>query len=147
MTLLFSRGAAPDPAKGLRPLESGSCTKVPYQWALDQGYKKIIVIRTRPKDYRKKLSFIATNIPKLFYKKFLDFAEQLSNSNQHYNDDCERMNQLEKEGRIYVIAPSQPVTVGRLETDMEKLGALYEMGLNDARQAVDGIRAYLNRDE
>lgn len=90
---------------------------------------------------------MATHIPKMFYKNYPDFAEQLSNSNQHYNDDCERMNQLEKEGRIFVIAPSQPVTVGRLETDMEKLGALYEMGLNDVRQAIDGIKAYLNRED
>jgi predicted patatin/cPLA2 family phospholipase len=37
------------------------------------------------------------------------------------------------------------VTVGRLETDMEKLGALYEMGLNDAKQAIEGIKEYLNR--
>ena len=55
------------------------------------------------------------------------------------------MNQLEKDGRIYVIAPSQPVTVGRLETDMEKLGALYEMGLQDARQAIDGLKNYLSQ--
>ena len=132
---------------GQHYLDGGCCTKVPYQWALDQGYKKVVVIRTRPRDYRKKLSFMATHIPKMFYKKYPDFAEQLSNSNQHYNDDCERMNQLEKEGRIFVIAPSQPVTVGRLETDMEKLGALYEMGLNDVRQAIDGIKAYLNRED
>ena len=112
---------------------------------MDQGYKKIVVIRTRPRDYRKKIGFASTYIPKFFYKKYPELAAQLSNSNQKYNDDCERMNQLEKEGRIYVIAPSQPVTVARLETDMEKLGALYEMGLEDARQAIDGLKEYLKQ--
>lgn len=130
---------------GQHYLDGGCCTKIPYQWALDQGYKKIVVIRTRPRDYRKKIGFASTYIPKFFYKKYPELAAQLSNSNQKYNDDCERMNQLEKEGRIYVIAPSQPVTVARLETDMEKLGALYEMGLEDARQAIDGLKEYLKQ--
>lgn len=130
---------------GCHYLDGGCHTKVPYQWAIDQGYEKIVVIRTRPRNYRKKVTFLSSHIPQLFYKKYPEFAEKLSQSNKHYNEDCERMDQLEKEGRIFVIAPSQPVTVGRLERDMEKLGALYEMGLQDAHHNISALKEYLQR--
>ena len=52
---------------------------------------------------------------------------------------------LQKQGRLYVIAPSQPVTVGRLEPDLEKLGSLYWMGYYDTRRQIQEIRRYLVR--
>ena len=57
----------------------------------------------------------------------------------------EGMTELEAEGRIFVIAPTRPVTVGRLESDMEKLGALYQMGLEDARKLSKSLSDYLKR--
>ena len=42
-----------------------------------------------------------------------------------------------------MIAPSQKVTVGRLERDMNKLGDLYWLGYNDALSRLDSLRSYL----
>ena len=39
---------------GVPYLDGGCSDKVPFRWPLDQGYQKVIVIRTRPMDYRKK---------------------------------------------------------------------------------------------
>ena len=33
---------------------AAAANKVPFRWPLDQGYQKVLVIRTRPMDYRKK---------------------------------------------------------------------------------------------
>ncbi|MBQ9243764.1 MAG: patatin family protein [Proteobacteria bacterium] len=130
---------------GQHYLDGGCHTKVPFQWALDNEFEKIVVVRTRPREYRKKNSFMGTHVPKLFYKNYPEFAARLARTNEHYNADCEAMDRLEKEGRIFVIAPSEPVTVGRLETDMEKLGALYEMGLEDAHKLTAQLKSYLGR--
>ena len=36
------------------PYLDGGCTdRIPYQWALDEGYEKIVVVRTRDRNYRK----------------------------------------------------------------------------------------------
>ena len=39
-----------------KPYLDGGCScKIPYQWAIDQGFEKIVVIKTRHADYRKNL--------------------------------------------------------------------------------------------
>ena len=50
---------------------------------------------------------------------------------------------LEKDGRIFVIAPSEPVTVKRVEGDMDKLGNLYWLGYNDAKRNLFALTKYL----
>ena len=44
---------------------------------------------------------------------------------------------------MFVISPSEPVTISRLEKDMEKLGRLYYLGYEDARRQMNALRAYL----
>ena len=39
--------------KGVPYLDGGCTMRIPYQWALDEGYEKIVVIRTRDRGYRK----------------------------------------------------------------------------------------------
>ena len=53
----------------------------------------------------------------------------LEEMDANYNRQCEALEILQEQKRVYVIAPSQPVTVGRLEPDLEKLGSLYWMGI------------------
>ena len=54
-----------------------------------------------------------------------------------------KIDQLEKDGRIFVIAPSEPVTVKRVEGDMDKLGNLYWLGYNDAKRNLFALTKYL----
>ena len=42
--------------------------------------------------------------------------------------------QLEQEGRIIVIRPDHPVEVARIETDMDKMNALYRHGFEMAEK-------------
>ena len=53
------------------------------------------------------------------------------------------MDELEAQGRIFVIAPSTPVTVTRLEKDMAKPGALYWQGWQDTENQIEALREYL----
>ena len=70
----------------------------------------------------------------------------LEEMDANYNRQCEALEILQEQKRIYVIAPSQPVTVGRLEPDLEKLGSLYWMGYYDTRRQIQDIRRYLQQD-
>ena len=67
----------------------------------------------------------------------------MERSAENYNRQCEELLELEASGRIFVIAPSRPVEISRLEGDMEKLGALYDMGYLDARNSMDELKKYL----
>ena len=131
---------------GDRPCLDGGCTvNIPYQWAINQGYEKVLVIRTRERSFRKPPQPPADRKLRIeqLYRAYPAFMEQLMHSHARYNRECEELEALEASRRIFVIAPSQPVTVGRLEPDMEKLGALYWLGYHDAQAAIPALRAYL----
>ncbi len=51
---------------------------------------------------------------------------------------------LRKQGKLFVISPSAPITVSRVEGDMEKLGQLYYMGYNDGQNQILNLKEYLN---
>ena len=49
-------------------LDGGCSCKIPYKWAIDQGYEKIMVIKTRESSFRKKskkVSRIEKDVEKL----------------------------------------------------------------------------------
>ncbi len=132
---------------GRHPYLDGGCScKIPYEWALQQNYEKIIVVRTRPRSYRKPVKPEQKFSPENFvYRDYPKFAASLLASNENYNHQCEELLKLEAQKRIFTIAPSQSIEISRLEGDMEKLGSLYYLGYHDTKQALENLRAYLER--
>lgn len=129
-------------------LDGGCSVAVPLDWALAEGFSKIIVVRTRDRDFRKsEESGKMEIIQKMLYRKYPQFLSGLLEANARYNVLCSRLEQMEKEGRIYVIAPSAPVTVSRLEKDVEKLGQLYWQGYEETGQQIRKIQEYLAQKE
>lgn len=129
---------------GQQYLDGGCSDAIPLDWALREGYEKIVVVRTRDRSYRKTApSGPSQRLKHLFYRKYPDFLQAWDAGSARYNALCDRMDQLETQGRIFVIAPSSPVTVSRLEKDMEKLGALYWQGWNDTLERLDELKSYL----
>lgn len=126
---------------GIPCLDGGCSCHIAYQWALDQGFEKIVVIRTRERGYRKddKNHSLAPKI----YKEYEAFAHTLLLSDANYNWECQQVEDLQDKGRIFVIAPKEPVNVSRIEGDMEKLGELYWEGFEDAMHLMEKLRAYL----
>lgn len=125
-------------------LDGGCSDKIAYQWAIDQGFKKIIVVRTRQREYRKsETNPLVQRMTKRMYGKYSAFERKLESMNEDYNKQCDELIQLENEGRIFTIAPSLPVNVGRVESDMEKLGDLYYMGYLDGLNQIQKLKEYL----
>ena len=123
-------------------LDGGCSCHIPYRWAIEQGYENIVVIKTRERGYRKKVK--KSGMPQRFYKNYPEFVSKLENMNFDYNKECDEIDQLEKEGRIFVIAPSEHVTVKRVEGNMDKLGDLYWLGYEDAKRQLFSLNKYLN---
>ena len=124
------------------PYLDGACScKIPYQWAIDQEYSKIVVIKTRETSYRKTVK--ESKIALRYYRKYPELAHRLTTSDADYNAQCDEVEKLHSEGRIYRCAPSQPVTVRRVEKDMEKLGELYFLGYHDCLENIEGLKGYL----
>jgi len=130
-----------------KPYLDGGCDdRIPYKWAINQGYKKIIVIRTRDKDFRIKPNYDRRiGITKRWYLEYPDFAYILARTDEDYNAVCNELDKLESKGDIFVFYPSKPIKIKMLEKDLNKLKEIYLMGYNDCLANLDRLKEYLNK--
>lgn len=107
-------------------LDGGIADSIPVERAIEQGYKKNIVVLTRNRGYRKKKKDI--KIPWFIYHKYPAIRQALSNRNKLYNYQLELIEKLEGQKQAFVIRPEKPVDVNRIEKNTDKLKALYNEG-------------------
>ncbi|MBO5849677.1 MAG: patatin family protein [Paludibacteraceae bacterium] len=113
-------------------LDGGIVDSIPLQRAIDKGFKKNVVVLTRPKGYRKSSQNL--HLPRFIYKQYPNLREALNRRNKLYNKQLKFIEEAEKEGNIVVIAPEIDLKVGRLETDTSKLKAIYDLGYSTAQK-------------
>lgn len=106
---------------GIPMLDGGIADSIPVEYAMSQGYEKLVVVLTRNKGYR----------------KYPHLQKALAERNSVYNRIMDLIERLEDEGKILVIRPSKPVEVGRMEKDTSKVAALYEEGYNEAIRLIN----------
>ena len=127
---------------GGEPYLDGACSnRIPYDWALEQGFQKIVVVRTRDAAYRKAPDDV--RLARVMYHRYPQLVENLATAAVRYNAQCDAIEQLHAEGRIFRIAPSEPVLIDNMEGDVEKLGDLYWLGVYDCFEQLPALRAYL----
>ena len=128
---------------GKKYLDGGISNSIPIDFFEKQDFDKVIVILTRPITYRKEKT---TGIQyKLFYKKYPKLVEKLENRYKEYNDTVDKIVELEKEGKLFVIRPSENITIKRLEKDIEKLQKVYDLGLKDGNNIIEDLKQYLEK--
>ena len=124
-------------------LDGGISDSIPFQWLSSQGYDKLIVILTRDMEYCKKP--MSSSLIKLFYKKQPQLSEKLLKRHDVYNKSVELLKQWENEGKVFVIRPSKPIEIGRIETNPDKLQEVYDLGLKDATESLLELQKYISR--
>lgn len=109
-------------------LDGGITDSIPFQKALDDGCEKLIVIITRERSYEKETE-PAIGISSFLYKKYPEFKKALENRTKMYNDTHHRLLELEKEGRVILIAPEEDTSSWkRTERNPEKIKEMYDIG-------------------
>ncbi|HDR1022866.1 TPA: patatin family protein [Pasteurella multocida] len=122
-------------------LDGGIADSIPLKKCQELGYDKIIVVLTRPLDYRKKP---APNwIINAFYRKYPKLVEKLAQRYKNYNDTVEEIIRLNNNKEIFVIRPSQTLPIKRIEKDVEKVQAMYDLGVEDAKKEMVALKAFL----
>lgn len=127
--------------EGKKYLDGGISDSIPLDKAMALGYDKIIVILTRPLDYRKKPS--NNWLFKLFYRHYPKLIERWANRYAEYNQAVEKVIEMEKAGKIFVIRPSESLDISRLEKDLAKVQAMYDLGVKDGQAALSKLKDYL----
>ena len=126
---------------GSKYLDGAISDSIPLQKALDEGYGKIIVVLTRPENYSKKREYLPYN---WVYRKYPNFIECGNKQSEMYNSTLELVKRCEEQGRIVVLRPSQNLKIARVEKNLDKLNAIYNLGVSDCNKKLDEIKKYLN---
>lgn len=111
---------------GVPMVDGGVCDAIPVQRAIDDGFKKNVIILTRNKGYRKEDKDFY--LPGFIYRKYPAIREQLKYRYRHYNEVLDYIDELEEQGKAFVIRPENKIEVGRTENNPDKLAALYDEG-------------------
>ncbi len=113
-------------------LDGGICDSIPVKRAIEEGFSRNVLVLTRNKGYRKDEKEI--KVPPFFYRKYPLIRKSLAIRNKKYNETMDMIDRMEDEGTAIVIRPEQPMQVGRIEKDIQKLKDLYEEGVACARK-------------
>ena len=125
-------------------LDGALADSIPVTKAIDMGYDKIIVILTRPLEYRKKpFSKLESLFIKLKYRKYPKLVKAILNRYSNYNECLEKIIDLESKKEIFVIRPSRDLNISRLEKDECKLQEVYDLGINDAKKQMKKLIEFL----
>lgn len=123
-------------------LDGGVADSVPIEYCLNEGYDKIIVVLTRPYGFRKNGTIKLT---KLFYKKYPEFSETLKNRNAIYSKQYDLIDELEKEGKIFVIRPTRVIKTKATEKNPDVMNALHSLGREDCQAVLNNLIDYLEK--
>ena len=121
--------AKPVSVEGKLYMDGGPVAAIPFRKPLHDGMKRLVVVLTRKRGYRKKPVGATTRFSlKTLYKKYTNFYAALKKQNDTYNQGVEEVEGLEQTGVAFIIAPDVPPDVGLFEKKEAKLLALYEQG-------------------
>ncbi len=118
-------------------LDGGIVDSIPVMRALETGHKRPVVVLTRNRGYRENGRDI--KIPKYIYRKYPRLRVLLSKRHAIYNEQLDMVERMEDEGSIIAIRPVRPMEVGRLESNVEKLTALYNEGYECAKRVIEAL--------
>ncbi|MDR1765738.1 MAG: patatin family protein [Lachnospiraceae bacterium] len=126
-------------------LDGGLSDSIPLRRSIESGNEKNVVILTRPVGYRKKPNR-TIGMSAARYARFPRLVEVMANRHAAYNETLDYIDQLEKEGRIFVFRPDETEGINRIERDRKKLQALYTKGYRDAQAGYAKMMEYLGHE-
>lgn len=136
-------------------LDGGTADSVPVEVALDlTGFDRpdgaglpathALVVLTQPRDYRKDPGVPLMSLARRQYADYPYYLEALEARPGRYNEQRERIFELESEGRVTVIAPTEPLGIPMTGGSGEVLLSAYLEGRRQGAGCLEGIRELLS---
>ena len=111
---------------------------------MTDGCRKNVVVMTKEVGYRRVQSKHLELI-KARYAKYPKVYELMANRAAAYNQQLDYLEAEVKNGTAFLIQPSHPNEVGRIEKNRKKLRALYEEGYQEAARREEELIAFLEK--
>jgi len=124
--------------KGSLLYDGGLSDPIPIRKAFDDGCDRLILILTRPRDYRRSAENDVRSA-KLLRRKYPAAAKALEERAYVYNHQLDAAVRLSKEGKILILAPYSIDGMKTLTRDRTKIRWMYDLGMEDAAR----IRSFI----
>ena len=124
---------------GIPYYDGGIADPIPFEQCLHAGCSKVIVILTRPKQQHRSTDkdLWACHFLK---RQFPQAADSLAGRAERYNAQLDRASELEKEGKVLILAPDDIGQMKMLKKDLEAMETLYQKGYDAGKQILEFLR-------
>lgn len=123
---------------GVLYYDGGISDPIPIRKAIKDGSGKNLIVLTRPKEYRKRLSRSTMAAAKILGRKYPRLREQLLSRHKRYNETVRFCERQEREGKALILRPDHPIE--SMEGDIDVLKQTYDMGYKTAKENIRKIR-------
>ncbi len=120
--------------------DGGIGNPIPMDVAFEDGCDKVVVILTRPLDYRKKSTKDELAVAALA-KKYPEVSNSLQYRCELYNRQVDLAKVYQDEGKVLLVAPTSTEGLSTLTKDKDTLLKLYDDGYKKAEQILSFIAA------
>lgn len=127
---------------GMKLLDGGVSDSIPIFAFRRMGYRKNIVILTRPEGYRKGPDKML-KMEAIKYKDYPEFVKRAAMRHVYYNKTLDKLEELEKQGEVLILRPSKKLKISRIERNKKRIQAMYDLGVKDAKDKLEEIREFL----
>ncbi|MFD1017978.1 patatin-like phospholipase family protein [Thalassobacillus hwangdonensis] len=127
---------------GMDLMDGGIADPIPIESSIRFGNKKHVVVLTRNDGHFKKKMRMAWYFARK-YREYPHFVQTLLNRYKKYNKMIHRLLEMEEQGEAFLIRPLEPLTVGRIERNKQKLHELYMQGYEDMKKQEKSLEAFL----
>ena len=124
--------------------DGGVSDSIPVRYAFGK-YEKVVAVLTRPRGYRK-AQLKSKMLFKFIFRKYPEFLRVLLNRNEAYNKTLDYCDQMEKEGKLFILAPSPEFSIGRTEPSLDKRVKLYHHGYTLISNEIEKLQKFLHPD-
>lgn len=127
---------------GYKMLDGGITCPIPYQILEDNGYGKVVIVLTQPRDFVKVKSSIIP-LMKIFLRKYPKIVEAMEKRHIIYNKQLDEIREKEKEGKVFVISPYESLGIKRTENNPDELERVYQVGRKVMSDKLHALKEFL----
>ena len=128
----------PYKVNGIPYYDGGLSDPVPYEKAFEAGCDKVVVILTRPEDYRR----IPKNdkiIADLLHPHHPNASQAMRNRSVIYNQQLDECEYLQIQGKVCIVAPDSIGKMKTLTKDKDSIEALYYKGYEAGKKILNFV--------
>ena len=123
----FTRGVCE--VNGMKLMDGGWSDPIPVRRAIEMGAKKIVVIRTLPKDHKENWTYFG-KFGGFWFRDKEGLSKRFSEDHVYYNEVVDFLNQEHEDVEIYQLAPEKYLKTTSYSATADDIDRDYRLGMD-----------------